>query len=427
MLDELMGKDRDLLPDEASRHQSFDDPDVCKWYLCGFCPHDLFTNTKTDLGPCTSAHDDALVEAYKRSSKFKKKGYEEDFLRYLQQIKNDCEKRIKRANQRLSQAPNQNLGNPRTSSLQIIENKITTLLEKVESLGNEGKVEEAQAIMKQIDQLRKDKENLQSHIGGDNPNEKQMEVCTICGAFLIVGDAPSRVDDHLKGKQHTGFAKVRSAIAQLREELYNIREEDSSLSNPIPSKSQSRSPVRRRRSSSEGRTRGEEYHRKTRESNKPTTEQFDYDDMLQKESERRNIYPEELPQVEKPRKHHRSRSRSRSGRRNRNERRSRSRDNKKRDRSRSAKKDDRHSSSRRKSRDRKRSRSRDKKAKKESTKSSRHRDSRSKSHDGKRSSSTHGSKHSKSNSKDHNPNSDNKSSNGPSSVTNESSSSNNHS
>ena len=416
MLDELMGKDRDLLPDEASRHQTFDDPDICKYYLCGFCPHDLFTNTKTDLGPCTGAHDDALVEAYKRSSKFKKMGYEEDFLRYLQQIKNDCEKRIKRANQRLSQAPNQNLGNPRTSSLQIIENKINTLLEKVESLGNEGKVEEAQSIMKQIDQLRRDKENLQSHIGADNPNEKQMEVCTICGAFLIVGDAPSRVDDHLKGKQHTGFAKVRSAIAQLREELYNIRD-DESISNPTPvrNKSQSGSPVRRRRSSSDDRSR-ESYRKPPRESDK--TEQFDYDDMLQKESERRNIYPEELPQAEKPRKHHKSRSRSRSGRR-RNERRSRSRDRK---RSRSGKKDDRHSSSRRRSRDRKRSRSREKKVKKESTKSSRHRESRSKSRDAK-SSGTHGSKHAKNHSNREPSSVNDKTSNGPS-ATNESSSSN---
>lgn len=34
--------------------------------------------------------------------------------------------------------------------------------------------------------------------------EKQMEVCTICGAFLIVGDAQQRIDDHLMGKQHLG-------------------------------------------------------------------------------------------------------------------------------------------------------------------------------------------------------------------------------
>lgn len=34
--------------------------------------------------------------------------------------------------------------------------------------------------------------------------EKQMEVCEVCGAFLIVGDAQQRIEDHLMGKQHVG-------------------------------------------------------------------------------------------------------------------------------------------------------------------------------------------------------------------------------
>ena len=46
--------------------------------------------------------------------------------------------------------------------------------------------------------------------------EKQMEVCEVCGAFLIVGDAQARVDDHLMGKQHMGYAKIKTAIAELK-------------------------------------------------------------------------------------------------------------------------------------------------------------------------------------------------------------------
>lgn len=42
--------------------------------------------------------------------------------------------------------------------------------------------------------------------------DKQMEVCQVCGALLIVGDAPSRVDDHLMGKQHVGYATVRAYL-----------------------------------------------------------------------------------------------------------------------------------------------------------------------------------------------------------------------
>ena len=51
--------------------------------------------------------------------------------------------------------------------------------------------------------------------------EKQMEVCEICGAFLIVGDAQQRIDDHLTGKQHVGFAKLRAAILEIKEVSIN--------------------------------------------------------------------------------------------------------------------------------------------------------------------------------------------------------------
>ena len=53
--------------------------------------------------------------------------------------------------------------------------------------------------------------------------EKQMEVCEICGAFLIVGDAQQRIDDHLTGKQHVGFAKLRAAILEIKEASKKIK------------------------------------------------------------------------------------------------------------------------------------------------------------------------------------------------------------
>ena len=45
---------------------------------------------------------------------------------------------------------------------------------------------------------------------------KEMEVCPVCGAFLVVGDAQQRVEEHLLGKQHMGYAKVRATIDNLR-------------------------------------------------------------------------------------------------------------------------------------------------------------------------------------------------------------------
>lgn len=51
MLDELMGKERDVPVDKRSnQHSTFNSKEVCKYALCGLCPYGMFKNTKSDLG-----------------------------------------------------------------------------------------------------------------------------------------------------------------------------------------------------------------------------------------------------------------------------------------------------------------------------------------------------------------------------------------
>lgn len=52
-----------------------------------------------------------------------------------------------------------------------------------------------------------------------------MEVCEVCGAFLIVGDAQSRIDDHLMGKQHMGYARLKNAVNEIQEQRKKYVEE----------------------------------------------------------------------------------------------------------------------------------------------------------------------------------------------------------
>ncbi|OWK14935.1 LUC7L3, partial [Cervus elaphus hippelaphus] len=170
---------------------------VCKYYLCGFCPAELFTNTRSDLGK------------YEKSSRFMKVGYERDFLRYLQSLLAEVERRIRRGHARLALSQNQQSSG-------------------IEELGSEGKVEEAQGMMKLVEQLKEERELLRSTtstIESFAAQEKQMEVCEVCGAFLIVGDAQSRVDDHLMGKQHMGYAKIKATVEELKEKLRKRTEE----------------------------------------------------------------------------------------------------------------------------------------------------------------------------------------------------------
>ena len=49
-----------------------------------------------------------------------------------------------------------------------------------------------------------------------------MEVCEVCGSFLIVNDAQSRVEEHISGKQHMGYAKLRSALEEIKVNIVSI-------------------------------------------------------------------------------------------------------------------------------------------------------------------------------------------------------------
>ncbi|KAK9406937.1 luc7-like 3 [Crotalus adamanteus] len=234
LLDELMGRDRNLAPDEKRSNVRWDHESVCKYYLCGFCPAELFTNTRSDLGPCEKIHDENLRKQYEKSSRFMKVGYEREFLRYLQSLLAEVERRIRRGHARLALSQTQQSSGAagptgkNEEKIQVLTDKIDVLLQQIEELGSEGKVEEAQGMMKLVEQLKEERELLRSTtstIESFAAQEKQMEVCEVCGAFLIVGDAQSRVDDHLMGKQHMGYAKIKATVEELKEKLRKRTEE----------------------------------------------------------------------------------------------------------------------------------------------------------------------------------------------------------
>jgi hypothetical protein len=83
------------------------DPKVCKSFLVGSCPHDLFTNTKQDIGPCPKAHNDALKSEYQEASPEQKRqwGFEFDYLNDMRKYIDECNRRIDTAQRRLEKTP----------------------------------------------------------------------------------------------------------------------------------------------------------------------------------------------------------------------------------------------------------------------------------------------------------------------------------
>jgi len=241
MLDELMGRDRNLAPDDQSRGIRWDDKRVCKYFLCGMCPHELFTNTKADIGNCDKIHDEELKKDFAKASYYERGQVEDDFERMVEQHLREVDKKIARGHNRLKLSREQSMdaaqsnmlfGGPNDDKIKMLTEKINDLVDQAETLGCEGKVEEAQGITRLCDRLKEERQQL-AYQGSRIPSmidtamreEKMMEVCEICGAFLIVGDAQSRIDDHLMGKQHMGYAKLRNCLTEVRESRQKVKEE----------------------------------------------------------------------------------------------------------------------------------------------------------------------------------------------------------
>ncbi|CAG8629226.1 4863_t:CDS:2 [Funneliformis caledonium] len=217
LLEELMA------PFETSNKHNFWDDAVCKHFLVKFCPNSLFTNTKSDLGPCTKLHDEKLRKQYQEALDREKYDYEIKFYDYLQSLCNDLDKKIRKGNDRLNVRPDDTLLNPnkdeKEEKMIILDEKIKDLLVKIEEAGEEGRVQEAQILTKDVESLQKDLDFLKNS-DDSNPlfkQERRMLVCEVCGAFLVTNDTSNRMDAHLQGKQHTGYKQIRETLHEWKQ------------------------------------------------------------------------------------------------------------------------------------------------------------------------------------------------------------------
>ncbi|XP_030386663.1 luc7-like protein 3 [Scaptodrosophila lebanonensis] len=313
MLDELMGRNRNLHPSEAGLKVNWEDPEFCQFYNVKFCPHDLFINTRADLGPCPRIHDDEAKHLYEDARpSTRKRQNEDDFLRFCNVMLHDVDRKIQKGKQRLQLMQKDHPSSHPVASkyqeqLTNLNARINKLLVEAEEAGIRGDVDQAQGLMTLCEELKEEKESLQQQYEANlksnkraaspsqqviNPNdspampaivhgneastspgansndvpgndstesneaadattttatasledksdtkspanwshdtlpEKQMKVCEICGAFLIVGDAQQRIEDHLMGKQHLGYSKLRHAVAEINDKRQKEREED---------------------------------------------------------------------------------------------------------------------------------------------------------------------------------------------------------
>merc|ERR1711899_167859 len=115
--------------------------------------------------------------------------------------------------------------------IEVLTEKINKLVQEAEDAGEKGDVEEAQGIFKLSEQLKTERSELQDSLvlkgqlsaEGQFSTRRNMEVCETCGA-QFVSDSQARIDDHLMGKVHIGFNRLRASVPELKETLNTARE-----------------------------------------------------------------------------------------------------------------------------------------------------------------------------------------------------------
>ncbi|KAK8710825.1 hypothetical protein V6N13_146134 [Hibiscus sabdariffa] len=238
LLDELMGTARNLTEEEKKGYREirWDDKDVCAFYMVRFCPHDLFVNTRSDLGPCPRVHDQKLKESFDKSPRHDAyvPKFEAELAQFCEKLVMDLDRKVRRGRERLAQevepAPPAPLSAEKSEQLSLLEEKIKNLLEQVETLGEAGKVDEAEALMRKVEALNTEKTALTQQPQNDKvlmlAQEKKMALCEVCGSFLIANDAAERTQSHVTGKQHIGYGMVRDFIYEFKEAKEKARVEE---------------------------------------------------------------------------------------------------------------------------------------------------------------------------------------------------------
>ncbi|KJP86921.1 hypothetical protein AK88_03430 [Plasmodium fragile] len=216
LLDSLMGKDRNET--DARKKHSFKDDNVCKYYLIDFCPHDLFHNTKSDIGRCKNIHSEVLKEqlANHEDYKYYRAKYEQKFMRTLENIIDLADHKIERTKEKLRyMSENSKNHVDKKEKIESISNHIEDLQKREEEAREKGDLVKADSFSSQVTTLQAEIKRLNEE--PEKVAEPNLMVCEVCGAMKSPGDPITKLENHASGKQHIGFETIRSALTKLKD------------------------------------------------------------------------------------------------------------------------------------------------------------------------------------------------------------------
>lgn len=225
LLERLMGKDALILPQVRRKEVELTSPKVCKAFLVGNCPYDLFAGTKLNLDKCPSLHlEKHKLEYEYRTKKLGEKfpDFEFEYYKTLKQWLAEIDITIATALKRLEHTPEekQKIASV-TRQLDALDVKIGLMALEITHLGQ---AQETTMALKQtiaLEKLLRERETLaeQARIIAENVGQsaqQKLQVCEVCGAYLSRLDNDRRLADHFVGKIHLGYEQMRSEYNEIK-------------------------------------------------------------------------------------------------------------------------------------------------------------------------------------------------------------------
>jgi RNA-binding protein Luc7-like 2 len=221
LLDSLMGINRnnDRVEDQVSDYR---DERVCKFFLLGTCPNDLFVNTKMDEGPCRNIHSDSLKADFEKNARdphMFDSVIERDFSNRIA----EADRVIKRARARVEEEKADETINPEINpDILRCHAEMSRIISNAEAAGLDGDIDTVMELVNgTLEDLTREKtatlniilERKRARPGGP---DKKLRVCDVCGSMLSIFDSDKRLTDHFLGKQHIGYQFLREQLEAVR-------------------------------------------------------------------------------------------------------------------------------------------------------------------------------------------------------------------
>jgi len=215
------------------------------------------------MGECPNTHSDELKEMYEKARQAKYYGYEEESLRFMKPVVDECDRKITKQLQERSEDVEQVKASMRSATQKetdSMDREVQVLLDKAEKLGAEGNVDESIKLMESVTHIEAKKKNLESDLAHKLEDTRniwfqKLKPCEICSALLSERDDESRLSEHLSGRIHLGFEAIRNQMAALSAHIQKARTLPRGMSrgdSPVRHGSNSESRRCFRRSSSRG-------------------------------------------------------------------------------------------------------------------------------------------------------------------------------